>query len=96
VEEKVLIQPIVSEKSFKSVADENVYTFKVSKNSNKMDISDAIEKEFDVTVEKVRVVNVRPRIVKFGKARKTGYRSSWKKALVKLSSGDKIEIFDIN
>lgn len=93
---KVLIQPIISEKSFKAASDNNVYTFKVAKSANKIDVSFAVVTEFDVKVEEVKIVNVRPRHVRFGKSRKVGQRSAWKKAMVKLAEGDKIEIFEVN
>ncbi len=93
---KVLLQPVISEKSFKAASDNNVYTFKVASSANKMTVSDAIGTEFDVKVEDVKIVNVRPRHVRFGKSRKIGQRSAWKKAMVKLAKGDKIEIFEVN
>ena len=93
---KILIQPVISEKSFKATSDNNVYTFMVSALANKMDVASAVGTEFDVKVEEVKIVNVRPRHVRFGKSRKVGQKSAWKKAMIKLVKGDKIEIFEVN
>lgn len=95
VKEKVLIQPLISEKSYTVANAENVYTFKVASSANKMQIADAVSEDYKVKVESVRVVNIRPRAVRFGKNRRTGLKSAWKKAMVKLVKGDKIEIFDV-
>ena len=69
------------------------YTFVVDKKSNKTEIKQAIENIFDVKVEKVNTMNM------LGKIKKQGYtsgrRSSWKKAIVKLTDGSKtIEFFE--
>ena len=90
-----MIQPIISEKSFSLAGSQNKYCFKVVSSTNKIEIAKAIEKMFDVKVEHVRTLNMRPKKVSFGKARKQGTKSGWKKAIVKLAEGDKIELFDI-
>lgn len=92
---KILIQPIISEKSFGLAGSQNKYCFKVVSSANKIEIAKAIEKMFDVEVEHVRTLNVRPKNVRSGKTRKLGTRSGWKKAIVKLADGDKIELFDV-
>jgi large subunit ribosomal protein L23 len=68
------------------------YVFKVAKDANKLTIMQALKELFDVTPEKVNIINVR------GKNRRLRYRvgkrTAWKKAIVTLRVGDKIEIFD--
>ena len=95
METKILIQPIISEKSFDLAGNQNKYCFKVASSTNKIEIAKAVEKMFDVKVEHVRTLNVRPKKVRFGKTRAQGTRSGWKKAIVKLAEGDKIELFDV-
>lgn len=95
VKEKVLIQPIISEKSYAVASSENVYTFKVASDANKLQVANAVSEDYKVKVESVKVVNIRPRAVRFGKSRRQGLKSAWKKAMVKLVKGDKIEFFDV-
>ena len=88
----IIIKPIITEKSMDQMA-ERKYTFIVDKKSNKTEIKQAIETIFDVKVEKVNTLNM------LGKIKKQGYtsgrRSSWKKAIVKLTEGSKtIEFFE--
>jgi len=88
---QIIIRPIVSEKSFGIMEEQNRYTFEVAKTATKPQIADAIEAIFEVKVLKVNVMNVsgKPRRVRqaLGKTR------SWKKAIVSLKAGDTIEIF---
>ncbi len=88
----IIIKPIITEKSMDEMANRK-YTFVVDKKSNKTEIKQAIENIFDVKVEKVNTMNM------LGKIKKQGYtsgrRSSWKKAIVKLTDGSKtIEFFE--
>ena len=88
----VIIKPIITEKSMEDMA-EGKYTFMVDKRSNKTEIKKAVETVFDVNVQKVNTMNM------LGKVKRQGYtsgrRSSWKKAIVKLTEGSKtIEFFE--
>ena len=56
---EVIIRPIITEHSY-DMMDENVYTFEVAKDANKVEISQAIEEIFNVTVVKVNTLNVKP------------------------------------
>ncbi len=89
---QVIIRPIITEKSMRLKEEENKYTFEVHPKATKKDIKDAIEKLFDVKVEKVNTINVK------GKRKRVGRiitrRKNWKKAIVKLREGDKIEFFE--
>jgi large subunit ribosomal protein L23 len=85
---KVLIAPIVSEKSTR-LADENrQFVFKVLKDASKPDVRKAVELMFDVKVEAVQIANVRGKTKRFGQS--TGKRSDWKKAFVTLAEGHDI------
>ncbi|MET0067614.1 MAG: 50S ribosomal protein L23 [Candidatus Thiodiazotropha sp.] len=86
---KVLLSPLVSEKS-SIVADNNAqYTFRVSTDATKREIAKAVEKLFEVEVERVQVVNVKGKQKNFGRIR--GKRSDWKKAYVRLKPGSDID-----
>ncbi len=86
----IIIRPIITEHSY-DVMENNVYTFEVARDANKIEIKNAIQKIFDVTVTKVNVINVKPKPkrVRYQK----GYTRNWKKAMVTLAEGDSIEIF---
>ena len=81
--------PIMTEKS-SDLAKQNVITFSVDPKANKTQIKQAIEKIFNVKVESVNTVNVRPRKRRVGKY--TGYTNKVKKAIVKLKDGSSIEL----
>jgi large subunit ribosomal protein L23 len=88
---QVIVRPVVSEKSYAMIGD-NRYTFEVEKGATKPQIASAIEEIFDVTVLKVNTMNVtgKPRRLRW----KAGTTRSWKKAIVTLKEGDKIEFFE--
>lgn len=86
----IIIRPIITEHSY-DVMDNNVYTFEVARDANKIEIKDAIQKIFDVTVTKVNVMNVKPKPKRV--RYRTGYTRNWKKAMVTLAEGDTIELF---
>jgi len=88
---QVLIAPVVSEKSYHQIT-ENRYTFRVHKDAHKTQIRQAVEELFDVTVVGVNVVKVPAKPKRRGLYR--GTRPGWKKAIVELKAGDKIEIFE--
>jgi large subunit ribosomal protein L23 len=88
---EVLIAPVVSEKSYGQIA-QNRYTFKVHSDAHKTQIRQAVEQLFDVKVVGVNIVKVQPKPKRRGVHR--GVRPGWKKAVVQLRTGDKIEIFE--
>jgi large subunit ribosomal protein L23 len=88
---QVLIAPVVSEKSY-SLITENKYSFRVHEKAHKTQIRQAVEQLFDVKVEGVNVVKVQPKPKRRGMHR--GTKPGWKKAIVQLREGDKIEIFE--
>ena len=86
---EILKAPVITEKS--EIAKANgKYTFKVDPRSNKIEIKNAIEKIFNVKVESIRTINVKPKKRRVG--RYTGLTSRYKKAIVKLADGQTIEL----
>lgn len=81
--------PIMTEKS-STLAQNNVITLSVDIKSNKTQIKQAVEKVFDVKVENVNTINVRPKKKRVGKY--TGKTSRVKKAIIKLQEGSSIEL----
>ena len=90
---EVLISPILSEKSVIIKDAENRYTFRVNPKANKSEIKKAIETLFKVKVTAVRTANLPGKLHKVG--RYEGYRSDWKKAIVTVKAGQKIDMTDL-
>jgi large subunit ribosomal protein L23 len=89
----ILIQPIVTEKSTEMKDAHNQVTFLVSKSANKIEVKQAVEKAFDVAVDNVNISSQKPRLRKrFG--RTMGTKPGYKKAIIRLAPGDKIEYFE--
>lgn len=84
----VIREPLITEKST-SKAEQSKYTFKVHPSSGKNQIKRAVEMNYNVTVKKVNIMNVRGKMKRV--RYQPGYTSSWKKAIVTLKSGDKID-----
>lgn len=89
----VMLSPIISEKSMLS-AGKGRFTFAVAKDANKQAIKKAIEQAFKVNVTQVATTIVKGRTKRGGARREEKVLSSWKKAMVTLKSGQKIDIFD--
>jgi large subunit ribosomal protein L23 len=87
----VIIEPVVSEKSY-ALMGANKYTFRVHPDANKTQIGQAVEEVFDVKVAKVRTSTVRSKPKSRGGIR--GRTRSWKKAIVELRPGSRIELFE--
>ncbi|MGH3008465.1 MAG: 50S ribosomal protein L23 [Gaiellaceae bacterium] len=88
---EILISPVVSEKSYGQIV-ENRYTFKVHKDAHKTQIRQAVEQLFDVKVVAVNVVKVQAKPKRRGVIK--GTRPGWKKAIVEVKAGQKIDIFE--
>lgn len=88
---RVLVEPWITEKSHQINA-ENKYIFKVEKGAPKPEIKKAVEKLYSVKVLTVNVVNVPPKKRYYG--RKLGWKQGFRKAIVTLKKGDKIELFE--
>ena len=89
---KIVKKPLVTEKGTVMLSEGNRVTFKVHLDANKIEIREAVQKIFSVTVLQVNTQIVRGKRKRFGKA--MGQTKSWKKAMVQLKEGDKIEIFE--
>jgi len=87
---KVLLAPHVSEKSTYSAEASNQYVFKVTQDATKREIQGAVEKLFEVGVDKVRVVNMKGKTKRFG--RHMGRRGDWKKAYITLKAGQELDL----
>ncbi|MBW1871329.1 MAG: 50S ribosomal protein L23 [Deltaproteobacteria bacterium] len=89
--EDIVLRPIVTEKSNMLQERSNQVVFRVAKDANKIDIRKAVEKLFNVRVVAVKTFRTPSRLRRVG--RNVGRRPSWKKAIVRLREGDKIEFF---
>jgi len=86
----VLKSPSITEKAVNMTSQGNFYTFEVERTANKMQIKKAIEAKYTVDVLQVRTINIPSKKVRRGKIE--GTRSGYKKAIVKLKEGQKIEV----
>lgn len=92
---QVIKRPIITEKST-AQASRGKYTWEVSERASKMEIGQAVEKLFGVTVLDVETANVRGKAVRAGRRRTPAKKSDWKKAVVTVKEGEKIELFDLS
>ncbi len=87
----VVLRPLITEKSTR-LAEEGKYVFAVATGANKLQVKEAVELAFNVSVLAVNVMNVP------GKSRRVGRRQAkapdWRKAIVTLGAGDRIELFE--
>lgn len=91
----VIRRPIVTEKSSYQTGNLNQYVFEVSSEATKVLVKDAVETFFDVDVLRVNIVNVPPkRSRRWRNRRLMVRRSAYKKAIVTLAPGDRIEAFE--
>lgn len=92
----ILIKPIITEKATRDSEDKNCFTFVVANEANKIEIKDAVESAYGVSVTKVRTINVRPdrktRFTKTGVI--TGKTSAVKKAVVQVAEGETIDFYN--
>lgn len=88
---QILLAPVVSEKSY-SLIEVGKYSFRVHPSAHKTQVRQAVEELFDVKVVGVNIVKVKPKPKRRGVHR--GTKPGWKKAIVQLAEGDKIEIFE--
>ena len=87
---KVLVAPVVSEKSTRLADSENRFVFKVRKYATKPQVKKAVELMFEVEVESVQLLNVQGKTKRSGRV--LGKRPDWKKAYVRLKSGHEIDL----
>ena len=90
---EVIIRPVITEHSYDAM-ENNVYTFEVAKDANKIEIAKAVEEIFGVKVAKVNTLNMQGKVKRTGRF-PAGRRASWKKAMVTLTADSKtIEFFE--
>lgn len=89
---QVVRKPLVTERFAELRERDNKFIFEVHPDANKHEIRQAIEHYFGVKVTDVRTMNVRGKVKRLG--RFSGKRADWKKAIVTLSEGDSIDLFD--
>ncbi|MDH5784593.1 MAG: 50S ribosomal protein L23 [Chromatiales bacterium] len=87
---KVLVAPLISEKSSVAAEMNNQYVFKVTTDATKPEIKAAVELLFNVKVDAVNVANMKGKTKRFGQ--KMGRRSDWKKAYISLQAGQEIDL----
>jgi large subunit ribosomal protein L23 len=95
--DQVIIKPLITEKNT-DLMEHDQYTFEVASVANKIQIREAVEKLFNVRVKAVNTMNVkgsrRSRAIRRGSGRIRGQERSWKKAVVTLFPGQRIDIFE--
>lgn len=87
---QVLVAPHVSEKATMDAELNGCHTFRVAIDANKLEVKHAVEKLFSVKVEDVRIQKVKGKVKRHGQT--LGRRNDWKKASVKLSEGQEIDM----
>lgn len=88
---RVLVRPLITEK-VTNLAVENKYAFEVATDTNKIEVSRAIQEVYGVVPTDVNIVNVKGKKVRFG--RKFGKRKDWKKAIITLKKGETIKVYE--
>ncbi|MBW2147458.1 MAG: 50S ribosomal protein L23 [Deltaproteobacteria bacterium] len=89
---EVVKRPLITEKSTLQKDQHNQLTFEVDRKANKLEIKKAVEDLFKVKVINVRVINMEGKQKRMG--RFLGKKRDWKKAVVRLRTGDRIEFFE--
>lgn len=90
-EREVILRPVLTEKTYQGF-EKRKYAFEVHPEANKIEIARAVEKAFKVKVEKVNTLWVKPKPRRYG--RYLGKTRKWKKAVVTLEVGQKIDFFE--
>jgi large subunit ribosomal protein L23 len=88
---RVFLKPVVSEKSA-SMGSDNLFVFSVCASTNKVEIKKAFLETYKVMPESVRIINMPRKVKRFGKT--YGTRPGWKKAMVRVPKGSKVNIFE--
>ncbi len=83
---------MITEKSTRQKEEGRQYVFEVDRDANKVEIQSAVERLFKVKVLQVRTSNVLGKVKRLG--RRYGKRADWKKAIVTLKEGDRIDFFE--
>jgi large subunit ribosomal protein L23 len=89
---EIIIRPLMTEKSMQQKELHNTVTFRVHPDANKVEIRTAVEQVFSVKVADVRTASFEGKMKRMG--RHQGRRADWKKAIVTLAPGHKIELVE--
>lgn len=89
---RIIKKALITEKSTLAREEANKYVFEVDRRANKIEIVKAIEKLFKVKVLNVHVMNVTGKKKRLGRV--VGQKRSWKKAVVTLAPGNRIEVYE--
>ena len=89
---QIIKGPLITEKGTIQKEANNQLTFEVDCKANRVEIRHAVEKVFNVRVEKVRTMQIKGKVKRVG--RTLGKRRDWKKAIVTLAKGENIEFFE--
>lgn len=89
---KILKRPLITEKSNLLKEEMNQIIFEVDKKANKIEIKEAVEKLFKVNVIKVHTINMQGKVKRLGRSQ--GKRPDWKKAIVTLKEGERVDFFE--
>lgn len=89
----IILAPVVSEKSYQLIEDNNTYTFEVDPRASKEQIRNAVEQVFGVEVLRVNTMNRQGKSKRYGY--KMGRRKNIKRAVVTLAEGDSIDLFGV-
>ena len=94
----IIIKPMIGEKATRFIESERKYVFEINRRANKIDVKRAVQNKFNVEVSKVGIMNYKGKkkntsVRSNGKVLRTsGFRPSWKKAVVTLKEGFKIDL----
>jgi large subunit ribosomal protein L23 len=91
--QEILIKPVITEKAT-IISAQNKYVFRVARTANKDEICKAVKTVFNVEPVRVNIVNVRGK--QKSVRQRSGRTSAWKKAIITLKDGDKIDLFENN
>jgi large subunit ribosomal protein L23 len=89
---QIIVRPVVTERSTELADDRGAYTFIVNRDANKIEIKRAVESLFDVKVDRVRTANYRGKWRRVGSA--YGKKAAYKKAVVQLVEGERIDVYE--
>ena len=89
---EVIVRPVVTERSTILADEQDAFTFIVAEDANKIEIKRAVEALFDVKVRSVNTMRYRGKLRRMG--RNYGRRPSFKKAIVKLVEGERIDVYE--
>jgi large subunit ribosomal protein L23 len=88
----IIIRPLITEKTSIQKEDHNQVSFEVDRRANRVEIRRAIEKIFNVRVADVRTMQIKGKVKQRGRV--VGKRRDWKKAIVNLMPGERIDFFE--